>query len=60
MIDLSIYDWKKIKEIDKIFMFDAERMNRIEWDDNQPIWRKLLFLNKEMPSKYKVPQEQGE
>jgi len=59
MIDLSIYDIKKVKEVDKFLMFDAQRMNQMEWDSNQPLWRKLLFIEKDMPNKFKL-QEQKE
>ena len=60
MIDLSVYDMKKVKEIDKIFMFDAERMNQMEWSDNQPLWKKLLFCEKKMPNKFRVFGEKSE
>jgi hypothetical protein len=54
MIDMSAYDFNKVKEIDKILFLDAERMNEIEWSEHQPFWRKLLFCEKPMPKRFRV------
>lgn len=32
MIDLSVYDMKKVNGIDKFFMLDAQRMNQMQWE----------------------------
>lgn len=57
MIDFTEYDMDKIKGIDRLLFFDAERMNEIEWFDNQPFWRQLLSLPKKMPDKFKIKKQ---
>ena len=54
MMDFSQYDFKKVKEEDKIMFMQAEDMNKLEWFNNRSFWNKLFHPFATMPKKYYV------